>query len=109
VAEEVSEALLSILNGHGDFGSSINHTYITLIPKVKNPSKASEFRPISLCNVVYKLASKVLANRLKKLLPDLISSNQSAFIPRRLIMDNVMIVYEALHTMKQGKKKGWKI
>jgi hypothetical protein len=87
------------------FDNSINSTYIVLIPKVKNPSSITEYRLISLCNVLYKLIAKVLANHLKKVLSLIISLIQSAFIPGRLITDNVLVAFEALHT-KDVRMKG---
>ena len=64
MGESVTMAILDFLNS-GNMVPNINHTNIVLIPKVKNPEKMPDFRPISLCNVIYKIVSKVLANRLK--------------------------------------------
>ena len=67
----MSQFLLNILKGDLDPGT-INKTFIALIPKVKAPSTPKDFRPISLCNVIFKLVSKVLVNRLKGVLPSII-------------------------------------
>lgn len=72
VGEEVFTAVLHFLN-LGSIPPCINHAYITLIPKVKSPIRVSEYRPIYLCNIICKLISKVVANRLKKILPHLVS------------------------------------
>ncbi|KAL5563737.1 hypothetical protein UlMin_033484 [Ulmus minor] len=84
---------------------SINETIITLIPKIKNPTQITEFWPISLCNVLYKIISKMLANRLRKVMDNIISEEQSAFIPGRLISDNDIIGFECLHAIKRRKTK----
>jgi hypothetical protein len=81
IGKDVTTAVLTCLNSGKILKAIINHTYITLIPKVQNPEEVVEFRPISLCNVIYKIISKVLANRLKTLLPTIVSESQSAFIP----------------------------
>jgi hypothetical protein len=96
---EVCAAILHFLNT-GEIDASINTTHIALIPKNLSPGSILDYRPISLCNVIYKLISKVLANRLKAVLPDIISPTQSAFIPGRLITDNILAAYETMHSMQ---------
>ena len=98
VGDTVVLAMLDFLN-NGNMLPKINHTNIVLIPKNRNPVKISDFRPISLCNVIYKIISKVLANRLKQVLPQIISPTQNAFVLGRLIIDNVLVAFETLHTM----------
>ena len=85
--------------------SSINFTHIVMIPKTKTPENMTQFRLISLCNVIYKTISKVLANKLKSILPSIISESQSAFVPGCLILDNILVAFESLHYMK-NKRKG---
>ena len=75
----------------------LNETYICLIPKVKSPQKIIEFRHISLCNMLYKIIYKVLANRLKRILNEVVHESQSAFVPSKSIIDNVLIAFETMH------------
>ncbi|KAL5552000.1 hypothetical protein UlMin_002176 [Ulmus minor] len=104
VGEEITAACLGFVNGGHPLGS-INETIITLLPKIKNPTRITEFRSISLCNVLYKIISKMLANRLRKIMDSVISQEQSAFIPGRLISDNAIIGFECLHAIKRQKTK----
>jgi hypothetical protein len=78
----------------------LNHTFIVLVPKQVGPSMVHHFRPISLCNLIYKIISKILANQLKGLLHHFISPYQSAFVHSRTIQDNSILAHELLHTLK---------
>lgn len=85
----------------------MNHTFIVLIPKSEKASTVNQFRPISLCNVIYKAISKILANRLKEVLPKIISPWQAGFVPGRTIQENSIVAQELVHSMKHKKgKKG---
>lgn len=79
---------------------TLNHTHVRLIPKTTEAQTVADYRPIALCNVYYKIISKLLGNRLKKVLPDLISENQSAFVHDRAITNNILISHEVLHYLK---------
>ncbi|KAK7275182.1 hypothetical protein RIF29_16291 [Crotalaria pallida] len=106
VGRDVTNLVLRILN-EGLNPSFINQTLIVLIPKIKKPLKVANFRPISLCNVIFKIVTKTIANRLKLILLTLVTENQSAFVPNRLITDNALIAFECFHYMKKTKgKKG---
>ena len=74
-----------------------NEIHIVLVLKTNSPKRVTKFRPKSLCNVIYKLASKTLDNRLKKILSSIISDTQSAFVNGRLITDNVLVAFETMH------------
>lgn len=78
VGDKITNEVMEFLNG-GMMSEGWNDTTIVLIPKVKEPDKVTDLRPISLCNVLYKIISKVLAQWLKGILPEIISPNQSAF------------------------------
>ncbi|XP_059075200.1 uncharacterized protein LOC131875177 [Cryptomeria japonica] len=77
----------------------LNCTLLALIPKVEHPTSFNEFRPISLCNAIYKVVSKVISNRLKPMLSHIISEEQSGFVPGRSIIEGIIIAREAIHTV----------
>jgi hypothetical protein len=104
IGEQIIQEIMEVLRGAA-MPEEWNETTIVLIPKVTKPTQVKDLRPISLCNVLYKIVAKVLANRLKHILPEIISPVQSAFVPRRLISDNILVAYEISHYMR-GRRKG---
>ena len=98
----VSSLALHVLN-EGMSLKEINHTFLCLILKVKKPHHSKEFRHISLCNVIFKIIKKTIANRLKIILPYIRDPYQSVFVPRCLIIDNGLIIFEVFHFMRKKK------
>jgi hypothetical protein len=104
VGDKLTREVLYVLNG-GHIPKGWNETTIALIPKVEKPDKVTELWPISLCNVVYKVVSKVLSSRLCDVLPDIITLNQSSFVSGWLVSDNILIAYEITHHL-MNKREG---
>jgi hypothetical protein len=98
------EVTLAVQNffANGVMPEGVNDTTIVLIPKKDDPADLKDFRTISLCNVIFKVVSKCLVNRLRPLLEDIIAPMQSAFIPGRLITYNALIAFECIHTIQTG-------
>lgn len=92
----------------GKIPESLCEALICLIPKQHSPETIKQFRPISLCNSIYKLVTKILVNRLKPLIPSWISPNQNSFIKGRGADINLVVASEVLHSMNKKKGKwGW--
>ncbi|XP_021743210.1 uncharacterized protein LOC110709306 [Chenopodium quinoa] len=90
---------------HGYLLKDWNRTFLVLLPKVDHPELVSQFRPIGLCNVLYKCIAKCLARRLRWILPDIVSDFQNAFVPSRLMSDNCLMVHEILSFMNASKAR----
>ena len=84
----------------------LNRTLITLIPKCNAPESLSNYRPISLCNTVHKIVTKVIVARIRPMLSNLVSPYQTAFVPGQKGIDNAIIVQELVHTMSKMKGRG---
>lgn len=92
----------------GVLPAGMNDAMLVLIPNVLKPEKNMQFRPISLCNVLFKIVTKSMVLRLKKLMPNLIGPSQASFIPGRLSTDNIVVVQEVVHSKRRKKgRKGW--
>jgi len=105
VKSSVVASVQSFFQG-GFMLKEFNHTNIALIPKLENPSRVNNFRPISLTNFNYKIISKILFNRFKPLLHKIVSPMQFAFLKGRSIQDNSIMAHELFHTMKYKRGRG---
>ena len=87
----------------------LNSTLLSLIPKTANSDTAQGFRPIALCNVIYKIISTLIAKRLKPILSSIISPEQTGFVEGRQILDGLVVSQEVVHSLKQKKEMGMMI
>ena len=81
----------------------LNRTNVVLIPKMAGPESLGNYRPISLCNIVYKIVTKILVARIRPFLDKLVSPLQSAFVLGRRSVDNAIVVQEIIHTISNKK------
>lgn len=98
IGEDVSVAVKDFF-ARGRIHKGINATLLCLVPKKPIASGINDFRPISLCNILYKIISKILVNRLKSVIPFIISSNQTTFVPGHHILDNILLCHELVRGM----------
>jgi hypothetical protein len=90
----------------GQVLQALNATFLTLIPKEGQAHRPKQYRPIALCNVIYKILTKVIARRLKPILPTIISPEQSGYVEGRQIMDSVILAHEVIHSLQKTKTPG---
>ncbi|KAI0496288.1 hypothetical protein KFK09_022602 [Dendrobium nobile] len=86
-----------------DMNKNWKKTQIVLIPKISNPTYAAHYRPVSLCNTVYKLVAKILLNRINFFIPKLITLEQATFIKGRTLHDHILIAQEVFHKFRHSK------
>jgi hypothetical protein len=105
IREEVWE-IIEDSRKSGQVLQALNATFITLIPKENNVTSPTHFRPIALCNVIYKLITKVIAKHLKPILSFIISLEQSGYVEGRQILDNIILAHEVIHSLHATKSPG---
>ncbi|XP_071714513.1 uncharacterized protein [Rutidosis leptorrhynchoides] len=99
---EITEAVRDFFV-NGQLLTELNHTVLSLIPKVQSPCRVTDFRPIACCNVLYKCNSKIITNHIKDSLDDIVGINQSAFVPGRRISDNILLTQELMRNYHLSK------
>lgn len=107
VGESVTCFVLDFLES-GTLPADLNDALLVLIPKVMKPERITQFCSISLCNVLFKIITKTIVERLKRVITKLIGPAQSSFIHGRVSIDNIVVVQEAVHSIKRKQgRKGW--
>lgn len=104
IRDELTSKIYVMLN-ESIIDEGINDNIFALVPKTKIRTPLEEFRPISLCYVIGKVITKVLANRIKAVLQEIISYNQSAFVSGRMIPDNFLLAHELSHFINTRNKQ----
>ncbi|GJS42106.1 hypothetical protein Tco_0567149 [Tanacetum coccineum] len=102
VGQDVCNVVLDFFS-NGQLLKEVNHNFLALIPKVSTPIIVNDYHPISCCNVIYKCISKILTNRIIEGIKELVSENQSAFVPGRRISDNILITQELMHNYHRNR------
>ena len=102
--EEIVPAVKEFFR-EGRMSDGVNETSIVLIPKISQPESLKDFRPISLCNVLYKIVSKCMVNRLRTILDEIISESQSAFVSGRSISNNATVAFKVMHYIQQERNR----
>ncbi|KAL0923155.1 hypothetical protein M5K25_007201 [Dendrobium thyrsiflorum] len=102
IKEDFWNAVLEFFSS-GNMCKQWKETLIVLIPKVSNPMLPSNFRPINLCNTVYKVVAKVLLNRMLPMIPNLIAVEQAAFLKGRSMYDHIIVAKENFHKFRYFK------
>jgi len=99
-------AAMALFYETGFIPKGCNASFIALVPKVRDPIRLEQYRPISLVGVLYKIISKVLAGKIKKVLPSVIDESQSAFLKERGILNSVLMANEVVEDLRRGGRRG---